>query len=74
MNDEFMNDLSFNLSNHMVGAGVRVKASKRLNFDLGYMCTFYQNREVITQTAAGPKTDVYDRKNHTFGIGVNLDL
>ena len=74
MNDEFMNDLSFNLSNHMVGAGVRVKASKRVNFDLGYMCTFYQDREVITQTAAGPKTDVYDRKNHTFGIGVNLDL
>ncbi|MBQ8455105.1 MAG: hypothetical protein IJ537_07195 [Bacteroidaceae bacterium] len=74
MDDEFMNDLSFNLSNHMVGAGVRINATKRLNFDLGYMCTFYNSREVTTMTAAGPKTDLYDRKNHTFGIGVNFDF
>lgn len=74
MSDEYMNDLSFNLSNHMIGGGVRINATKRLNIDLGYMCTFYENREVTTQTAAGPKTDLYSRKNHAFGIGFNIDL
>ena len=74
MSDEYMNDLSFNLSNHMIGGGVRINATKRLNIDLGYMCTFYEDREVTTQTAAGPKTDLYSRKNHSFGIGFNIDL
>ncbi|MCH5168819.1 MAG: hypothetical protein J1F27_04195, partial [Prevotellaceae bacterium] len=72
--DEFMNDLSFNLSNHMLGAGVRINATKRCSIDLGYMYTFYNSRDVVTQTAAGPKTDHYDRKNQTFGIGVNLHI
>lgn len=74
MNDEYMNDLSFNLSNHMIGGGVRINATNRLSIDLGYMCTFYEDREVTTQTAAGPKTDLYSRKNHSFGIGFNIDL
>ena len=74
LSDEFMNDLSFNLSNYMFGGGVRINASKKLSFDLGYMCTFYNSRNVTTMTAAGPKTDHYDRKNHTFGIGVNYDF
>ncbi len=74
MKDEFMNDLSFNLSNNMVGAGFRIKATKKFSIDLGYMCTFYEKRQVTTQTVAGPKTDLYSRKNHTFGIGLNLDL
>ena len=74
LDDAFMNDLSFSLSNNMVGAGVRINATNRLSIDLGYMCTFYNDREVTTQTAVGPKTDVYSRKNHTFGIGFNIDL
>lgn len=72
--DAFMNDLSFNLSNNMIGGGVRLHPSKYFNVDLGYMCTFYKDREVTTQTAAGPKTDLYKRKNHTIGIGFNLYL
>ena len=72
--DAFMNDLSFNLTNNMVGGGVRLHPSKYFNVDLGYMCTFYKDREVTTQTAAGPKTDLYKRKNHTIGIGFNLYL
>ncbi len=74
LSDAFMNDLSFNLSNNMVGGGVRINATRRFSIDLGYMCTFYNDRKVTTPTAAGPKTDVYSRKNHTFGIGLNLDL
>lgn len=74
LDDAYMNDLSFNLSNYMFGGGVRINASKRFSIDLGYMCTFYNSRNVTTQTAAGPKTDHYDRKNHTFGIGLNLHI
>ena len=75
LSDEYMNDLSYSLSNNMIGAGVRINATKRLSIDLGYMCTFYNDREVKTKVAENIyKTDVYSRKNHTFGIGVNLDL
>ena len=73
--DAFMNDLSFNLTNNMVGGGVRLHPSKYFNVDLGYMCTFYNKREVTTQIAPGlMKTDLYERKNHTFGIGFNFYL
>ena len=72
--DEYMNDLSFNLSNNMVGGGFRIHPSKYFNIDLGYMCTFYNTREVTTQTAVGLKKDVYSRKNHTFAIGFNFYL
>ena len=72
--DAYMNDLSFNLTNSMIGFGVRLHPSKYFNVDLGYMCTFYKDREVTTQTAAGPKTDLYKRKNHTFGVGFNFYL
>ena len=75
LSDEFMNDLSFSLSNYMFGGGVRIHPSKYFNVDLGYMCTFYNSRNVTTQKAPGVfKTDHYDRKNHTFGIGVNFFL
>ena len=74
MNDEFMNDLSFNLSNHMIGTGVRVNVTKKFNIDLGYMCTFYNSRKVTTPVGPLDKTDIYSRKNHTFGVGLNLNL
>lgn len=70
LKDQFMNDLSYSLSNNMVGGGVRINATKRFSIDLGYMCTFYNSRDVTK----GPKTDHYTRTNHTFGIGANLDF
>lgn len=75
LSDEFMNDLSFSLSNYMFGGGVRIHPSKYFNIDLGYMCTFYNSRNVATQMASGVfKNDHYDRKNHTFGLGFNFYL
>lgn len=74
LSDAYMNDLSFNCSNNMVGAGVRVHATSRLSIDLGYMHTFYKDKEVTTQTAAGPKTDRYSRKNRVLGVGVNVEF
>ena len=74
LSDAYMNDLSYSLSNNMIGGGVRIHATNRLSIDLGYMCTFYNDREVVTPTSVGNKTDIYSRKNHSFGIGFNLDL
>ena len=74
LSDAYMNDLSFNCSNNMVGAGVRVHATSRLSIDLGYMHTFYKDKEVTAQTAAGPKTDRYSRKNRVLGVGVNVEF
>lgn len=72
LSDAYMNDLSFNLSSNSLGVGFRIKATERCSIDFGYMQTFYKDKEVTTQTAAGPKTDLYQRTNRVFGLGVNL--
>ena len=72
MSDAYMNDLSFNLSSHSLGLGIRLHPSKYFNVDLGYMHTFYGDRTVTTPTAIGNKVDAYSRKNDVVGIGFNL--
>lgn len=74
LSDMYMSDLSFNLSNNMIGFGVRVNPTERLHIDLGYMHTFYKDHDVQTLTAAGMKTDTYHRSNRVFGLGVNVDF
>ncbi|MBQ8052165.1 MAG: outer membrane protein transport protein [Bacteroidaceae bacterium] len=74
LGDEYMNDLSFNCSNNMLGGGVRIHPSQRFSIDVGYMHTFYRDKTVSTLTAAGMKTDTYSRKNRVLGIGVNVDF
>lgn len=74
LGDAYMSDLSFNNSNNSLGLGLRIHPSKYFNIDLGYMHTFYQDKTVTTNTAAGPKTDVYSRKNNVFGVGINFAL
>jgi len=69
---DYMNDLSFSLSNNSLGVGFRVNATERFRIDFGYMRTFYQDRTVVTQ--AGQKEDLYHRDNRVFGLGVNLDF
>ena len=74
LSDEYMNDLSFNLSNNSMGIGLRINPTERLHIDLGYMQTFYKDKEVTVTTAAGPKTDLYHRSNRVLGLGVSFDL
>ena len=74
LSDLYMSDLSFNLSNNMIGFGVRVNPTERLHIDLGYMHTFYKDHDVTTLTTAGIKTDTYHRSNRVFGLGVNVDF
>lgn len=72
LSDAYMNDLSFNLSSNSIGAGFRIHATERCDIDFGFMKTFYKDRTVTTETAAGPKIDQYHRTNRVFGVGVNL--
>lgn len=74
LSDDYMNDLTFNLSSNAVALGVRLRATERCTFDLGYMHSFYQTRDVITTTAVGQKTDHYYRTNRVFGLGVNFEF
>ena len=72
--DAFMNDLSFTNSNNSIGFGIRLKCTERFNMDFGYMHSFYETRDVHTQTAAGLKSDHYWRKNRVVGVGFNIEF
>ena len=73
LTDAYMNDVSFNLSSNSMGLGVRIHPTKLFNIDLGYMHTFYKDREVKTQIAGlGTKSDLYSRTNDVVGIGFNF--
>lgn len=72
LSDGFMNDLSFNLSSNAIGLGVRLRATERCTFDLGYMHSLYHTRDVTT--AALGKSDHYFRKNRVLGLGVNFEF
>lgn len=74
MSDAYMNDLSFNTNSNSLGLGVNVFVTDHCNIDLGYMVTLYDKREVTSATAAGPKTDVYERTNRVLGIGFNFQF
>ncbi|MGM9675860.1 MAG: OmpP1/FadL family transporter [Bacteroidaceae bacterium] len=74
LSDDYMNDLTFNLSSNAIGLGVRLRATERCTFDLGYMHSFYHTRDVVTTTAVGDKTDHYYRTNRVFGLGVNFEF
>lgn len=72
LTDDYMSDVSFNLSSNSLGLGVRIHPTKLFNIDLGYMHTFYKDREVKTATALGDKIDRYNRTNDVIGVGFNF--
>lgn len=72
LSDAYMNDLSFNVNSNAIGLGVRLRATERCTFDLGYMHSLYHTRDV--ETAAIGKSDHYFRKNRVLGLGVNFEF
>lgn len=75
VDDEAMNDASFNLSSNSIGAGIRIHCTKDVNVDIAYMKTLYQDRTVTT--AMSPllnKTDTYHRTNDVIGMAVNMSF
>lgn len=77
LSDQYMNDLSFVTSSNNMGFGARVRLTSKLNLDLGYMKTFYEDRTVETKDYLAPgltKSDNYSRTNRVFGIGINFEF
>lgn len=70
LSDAWMSDMDFTMTNHSLGLGVRIYPCKLLNIDLGYMHTFYQDREVTT--AATQMKNLYSRTSDVVGIGLNF--
>jgi long-chain fatty acid transport protein len=68
LSDAHLNDADFNLSSNSIGGGVRIYPCNFMNIDLGYMHTFYQDRNVPNE--AGVNT--YSRNNNVVGIGLNF--
>lgn len=77
MSDQTLNDLNFSISSNSIGAGVRIYVTPRANIDLGYMHTFYIDREVTNtnwMNTGLARYDIYSRKNNGFGVSLNLNL
>jgi len=74
LNDAYMNDLSFVTNSNSIGLGVNVYITEHCSIDLSYMNTMYDDRKVTVATAAGDKTDLYERTNRVLGIGFNFQF
>ena len=79
LSDAYMSDLNHNISSNMIVCGVRLHVTEKISVDLGYMHNFYDKRTVdtvtpVSQIATIEKTDVYERRNDAFAIGVNFDF
>lgn len=78
LGDSYMSDLSFNTSSNMLCVGLRIHATKRCSFDVGYMHNFYESRDVAStinvQGISFDKQDHYIRSNRVFSAGVNINL
>lgn len=76
LKDGHLSDLSFVTSSNSIGLGVRIHATEHLDVDLGYMQTFYQDREVTTipdpTRPTITKKDLFSRTNRVLGVGFNL--
>jgi long-chain fatty acid transport protein len=72
LSDEYMNDMSFNNSSHLLGLGCRLNVSKTVSVDLGYMRNFYKSKDVTTMLQGQEKKDHYKRENRVFAVGVNM--
>lgn len=78
LSDAYMNDLSFTTNSNSWGVGARINFTERLNLDLGFMQTLYQDRTVDTVAGQLPtgqsliKSDTYSRTNRVLGIGLNF--
>ena len=72
LSDAYMNEMSYNLSSNMIAVGVRVKPTKHIGIDLGYMHNFYHRRDVETQVSGYTRNDHYYRTNDVVALGVNF--
>ena len=71
---DYMDDKSFVASSNSLGAGVKMKLSKKVALNLAYMFTLYGHEKTQSTEVGGPYTADYTRTNHVFGGGVDIDF
>jgi len=74
VNDAYQSDMSYSLDSYSVGFGGAMKLTKDLKLNVGYFFTNYASWTKTStayngQALAG--TDVYDRTNNVFGVGLD---
>jgi len=72
--DNYQSDMSFSLSSYSLGFGGAVNLSPKLRLNLAYFFTNYSKWTKASTNYNGTGlagTDVYDRTNKVFGIGVD---
>jgi len=78
--DDYQKDMSFSLNSYSIGFGGAMNVTKKLRVNIAYFFTNYSkwtkevsaNENYYGTGAAG--TDVYDRTNKVFGIGVDYSF
>ena len=75
--DPYQSDMSFSLNSYSIGFGGAINLTPKLRLNLAYFFTNYakwtkQSSNYNNTTLAG--TDVFDRTNKVFGIGVDYDF
>ena len=71
---DYMDDKSFVVGSNSLGAGVKMKLSKKMSLNLAYFFTIYGHERTNAAEAAGSYTADYTRTNHVFGAGLDIDL
>ena len=68
--DNEVSDLNFNMDNYALGIGGAYKVNEKVTVNAGYLHSFYSDHKTPAN-AVGLAT-IYERKNDTWGVGVDI--
>jgi len=78
LTDKYQSDMSFACNSCSVGCGTKISLSDRLDLNVAYFWTHYDDYEKSFTDYNGIQgvkgKDVYSRKNNIFGVGINMRL
>lgn len=74
LSDEFQQNTAFSCDSYSLGVGAAVHFSKKITMNVGYFVTLYSKYTKQTDDYNGttlPGTEVMDRTNKVFGMGID---
>ncbi len=74
MEEDFMNDISFNVSSYTFGFGVGVKVCDNVKLNAAYFQTNYDTYNKAQQVSGITVKNDFTRTNRVFGLGVEWDF
>lgn len=74
MEEDFMNDISFNVSSYTFGLGVGVKVCDNVKLNAAYFQTNYDTYNKAQQVSGITVKNDFTRTNRVFGLGVEWDF